>query len=192
MLYLVASFPGLPCFLFFSLCSVQYTEAEEWRKKKQGRPENTYHVNDVWWMQGGRRGGRGGGAHLQTFVQKNIDWVSYWWSWLPSISWTSGYHWSGQQSSLVRYLNVGHFSSTSTRRHSCDGGSQAFPLFCQSSASVIILNANRRKTTTTTTTTTTTKKWGEAWEQGYAPIASFPGPKRRSRKGLVSATHACA
>jgi len=22
-------------------------------REKQGRPENTYHVNDVWWMQGG-------------------------------------------------------------------------------------------------------------------------------------------
>ena len=30
-------------------------EAEE-RKKKQGRPGNTYYVNDVWWTRGGRRG----------------------------------------------------------------------------------------------------------------------------------------
>ena len=27
--------------------------------KKRGSPGNTYHVNDVWWTRGGRRGGRG-------------------------------------------------------------------------------------------------------------------------------------
>ena len=30
--------------------------------KKWGRPGNTYHVDDVWWMRGGRRGG---GVHVQ-------------------------------------------------------------------------------------------------------------------------------
>ena len=49
----VASFPG--SFLFFGLRSVYYTEAEE--REKQRRPGNTYYVNDVWWTQGGRRGG---------------------------------------------------------------------------------------------------------------------------------------
>ena len=42
--------------LRFSFSTIQYTEAEEC--KKRGRPGNTYHVNDVRWMQGGRRGGR--------------------------------------------------------------------------------------------------------------------------------------
>ena len=28
-------------------------------RKKRGRPGNTYHVNDVWWTQGGHMGGRG-------------------------------------------------------------------------------------------------------------------------------------
>ena len=40
-------------------------EMEEEEREKRGRPENTYHVNDVWWM----RGGGEGGAHLQTHVQ---------------------------------------------------------------------------------------------------------------------------
>ena len=48
----VASFPDL-LLLFFSL--------HTWKQKsgeKQGRPGNTYHVNEVGWMQGGRRGKR--------------------------------------------------------------------------------------------------------------------------------------
>jgi len=52
----LASFPGLPRFLFFGLRSVQYTEAEE--REKRGRPDLIYHVRDV----GGREvdvGGRG-------------------------------------------------------------------------------------------------------------------------------------
>ena len=32
------------------------------RARKRGRPGNTYHVNDVWWTRGGRRGG---GVHVQ-------------------------------------------------------------------------------------------------------------------------------
>ena len=27
---------------------------------KAGKPGNTYHVNDIWWMQGGCGGGGGG------------------------------------------------------------------------------------------------------------------------------------
>ena len=46
--------PPLFFILRFSF-SIVYTEAEE--REKQGRPGNTHHVNDVWWMQGGRRGG---------------------------------------------------------------------------------------------------------------------------------------
>ena len=60
----LASFPGLPRFLFFGLRSVEYTEAEE--REKRGRPGNTYHVNDVRWTRGGRRGG---GARLQVRAQ---------------------------------------------------------------------------------------------------------------------------
>ena len=50
----VASFPGLPRFLFFGLRSVSYTEAEE--REKRGRPGFIYHVRDVRWTRGGRRG----------------------------------------------------------------------------------------------------------------------------------------
>ena len=46
--------------LRFSFSTIQYTEAEEC--KKRGRPGNTYHVNDIWWTRGGRRGG---GVHVQ-------------------------------------------------------------------------------------------------------------------------------
>ena len=60
----LASFPGLPRFLFFGLRSVLYTEAEE--REKRGRPGNTYHVNDVRWTRGGRRGG---GVRLQVRAQ---------------------------------------------------------------------------------------------------------------------------
>ena len=52
----LASSPGLPRFLFFGF-RLLYTEAEE--REKRGRPGNTYHVNDVWWTRGGRRGGGG-------------------------------------------------------------------------------------------------------------------------------------
>ena len=54
VLVLVASFPGLPLFLFFGFRSVEYTEAEE--RKIRGRPGNTYHVND----SGGREVDVGG------------------------------------------------------------------------------------------------------------------------------------
>ena len=36
------------------------------RVRKRGRPGNTYHVNDVRWTRGGRRGG---GAQLQVRAQ---------------------------------------------------------------------------------------------------------------------------
>ena len=55
----LASFPGLPCFLFFGLRSVQYTEAEE--REKRGRPGLIHHVS-------GRGGGHvdvAGGADIQ-------------------------------------------------------------------------------------------------------------------------------
>ena len=45
---------------FFVLRFSLYMEAEE--REKWGRPGNTYHVNDVWWM---RSGHRGGGVHVQ-------------------------------------------------------------------------------------------------------------------------------
>ena len=38
------------------------------RKTGKLRPGNTYHVNDVWWTRGGRRGGV---AHQPTRVQIN-------------------------------------------------------------------------------------------------------------------------
>ena len=42
--HLLASFPGLSRFLFFSLCSVQYMKAEE--REKRGRPGLIHHVSD--------------------------------------------------------------------------------------------------------------------------------------------------
>ena len=51
----LALFPGLPVF-----CSSVFVQYNTWKWKsaeKQGRPGNTYHVNDVRWTQGGRRGG---------------------------------------------------------------------------------------------------------------------------------------
>ena len=47
--------PRPPPFLFFSLCSVYYTEAEE--RRENGEDLGTsYHVNDVRWTRGGRGG----------------------------------------------------------------------------------------------------------------------------------------
>ena len=54
----IASFPGLPRFLFFRFRSVAEVEEHE----KRGRPGKTYHVNDVWWTRGGCRGE---GVHVQ-------------------------------------------------------------------------------------------------------------------------------
>ena len=50
-----ASFPGLPHFMFFGLCSVWYTEKER-QKKIPARHGNTYHINYIWWWQGGHSG----------------------------------------------------------------------------------------------------------------------------------------
>ena len=49
----VAMFPGLPLFVFFGLRIIHGGG----RARKTGRPGNTYHVNDVRWTRGGRRGG---------------------------------------------------------------------------------------------------------------------------------------
>ena len=54
-----------PVFFCSSVC-VQYNTRRRKSAKKRGRPGNTCHVNDVWWMRGGRRGG---GAQLQIRVQ---------------------------------------------------------------------------------------------------------------------------
>jgi len=42
---------------FFVLNSVWRSVAEAEEREKRGRPGNTYHVNDVRWTRGGRRGG---------------------------------------------------------------------------------------------------------------------------------------
>ena len=56
----LASFPGLT--RFWSSVCVQYN-TRKWKSgEKQGRPGNTYHVNNVKWMRGGRGGG---GVHNQ-------------------------------------------------------------------------------------------------------------------------------
>ena len=54
---------------------------------------------------------------------------------------------------LLPYMHL-----ASTRHHSHDRCSQAFPVFRTLPLPCTILNANRR----------TNKKTGEAWEQGYA------------------------
>ena len=62
----VTCFQGSP--VFHSMVCVQYNTRKS--SEKRGRPGNTYHMNDVWWLRGGRGGGGGvGGAHLQTHVQ---------------------------------------------------------------------------------------------------------------------------
>ena len=47
-----------------SVC-IQYNTLQAEERKKRGRPGNTCHVNDVWWTQGG---GRGGGVPNYKFV----------------------------------------------------------------------------------------------------------------------------
>ena len=79
----LASFPGLSRFRS-SVC-IHNGSRRAW---KQGRPGNTYHVNDVRWMWGGRRGG---GAWLQVWAQYYTwEWFSYRSSGVLVVLWTSG------------------------------------------------------------------------------------------------------
>ena len=53
--------------LFCSLVCVQYN-TQKWRNtEKWGRPGNTYHVNDIRWRWGWRRGGEG--VHIQQHIR---------------------------------------------------------------------------------------------------------------------------
>ena len=52
----VASFPGLP--RFCSLVAFTIIMRKQKSSEKQGRPGNTYQVNDVWWTWGGPGGGQ--------------------------------------------------------------------------------------------------------------------------------------
>ena len=49
--------PRPPLFLVFQLVCVQYNTRKQKSGEKWERPGNTYHVNDVWWMRCGHRGG---------------------------------------------------------------------------------------------------------------------------------------
>ena len=45
---------------------------EAGEQRKDGRPGNTYHMNEIRWTQGGHRGG---GAQLQVHTATNTTWL---------------------------------------------------------------------------------------------------------------------
>ena len=47
--------PRPPSFFFCSSVCVQYNTQKRKSCEEWGMPGNTYHVNDVWWMRGGRQ-----------------------------------------------------------------------------------------------------------------------------------------
>ena len=102
--YDVVLFSGLP--QFCSLVCIQYNVQKRKGSEKCGRPRNTYHMNDVWWMRGGCRGDI---AHLQTHVINNrASFLQVKLSTVDLVNiWDPGYHWSTRWWSPVRYLNVG-------------------------------------------------------------------------------------
>ena len=88
-------------------------------REKWGRPGNTYHVNDVWWMQGGRKvdiGGRGPRANnvLDFIIERSNDSQDSW----GSQDWQ--YSTSPVRISLYRLLHtswlMGKAPPTSTSR----------------------------------------------------------------------------
>ena len=54
-----------PLPFFPSVCKIRKWKSSD----KWGRPGNTYHVNDVMWMLGGRREGRPVPNYKQSFIQ---------------------------------------------------------------------------------------------------------------------------
>ena len=48
-----------------------YMETEE--HEERGRPENTYHANDVWWAQGGHRGRGPHSNNVLDFIIKHSN-----------------------------------------------------------------------------------------------------------------------
>ena len=108
-----------------------------------GKACKYYHMNYVWWMQGGRRGG---GVYVQiNILDFNIEHSNDSQD-IKSSQWFSAHE-----------FVVGHrphyVHLTSTRRNSRDRCSQAFPIF---QLPCVIQNANQR--------TKKSKKAGEAWE----------------------------
>ena len=111
------------------------------RKATRFLVPHCYHVNDIWWTWGGRRGG---GAHLHKpiifcnkrksefltgEVEYTVDLMNVWG---PSY-----YHWSARWWSLAGSFERGslppYIKLASTWLHSCDKCSQTFPfspLFC--------------------------------------------------------------
>ena len=135
----LASFPGLPRFLFFGLCSVQYTEVEE--HKKRGRPGNTYL--DTRWT----------GPHLNTWTMYYfiIEHALYRQARPQTFTRSRVLRLTGKKLALrfiTSVLLIRHqlpyVHLASTKRHSRDRCSQAFPVFRALPLLCIILNANRR------------------------------------------------
>ena len=143
-------------FLFFGLRSVYYTEAEE--REKRGRPGNTYHVNDVWWTRGGRRGGRGPRSNnvLNFIIERSNDSQDSW----GSQDWQ--YSTSPVRISLYRLLHtswlMGNAPPTSTSRPPniihVIGVPRPSPFFTLFRFCVLYW------------TKTKEQKTGEAWERG--------------------------
>ena len=108
---------GLPHFC--SLVCIQYNARKRKGSEKCGRPRNTYHMNDVWWMRGGCSGDI---AHLQTHVINNrASEVEYYRSCEHLVSWLSLEH-SMKSSTLFEcgsLLRPPHIHLESTRCHSC-------------------------------------------------------------------------
>ena len=136
--YDVVLFSDLPHFC--SLVCIQYNARKRKGSEKCGRPRNTYHMNDVWWMRGGCRGDI---AHLQTHVINNrASEVEYYRSCEHLGSWLSLEHSMKSSTlfecgSLLRPPHIHQMSFMCVPRPS--------PFFTTLPLPYIILNANRRK-----------------------------------------------
>ena len=146
--YDVVLFSGLPHFC--SLVCIQYNARKRKGSEKCGRPRNTYHMNDVWWMRGGCRGDI---AHLQTHVINNrASEVEYYrcenlgsWLLLEHSMKSSTLFECG---SLLRPPHIHQMSFMCVPRPS--------PFFTTLPLPYITLNANRKK-----------NKTEKAWERHY-------------------------
>ena len=136
--------PRSSTFYCSSVC-IQCNTRKQKSSKQRGRPQNTYHVNEVWWTWGGHMGG---GAHLT-----NSFAINHRATFLPVESstinlmnvWGPGNRWSARWLSLVRNLNVDPSPHTSTSNppnviHMI-GVPRPSPFF---TALILILNANWR------------------------------------------------
>ena len=134
----VASSPGLPCFLFF-----YYT----WKRKSAKNGEGL-GTSIMWMTSGGREVDVGGALPINQLVCNSeflTSEVEYCRSCETQESWLSLERSMMKPSTLFEHEPLPPYVHlVSTRRHSRDRCSQAFPVFRALALPCIILNENRR------------------------------------------------